>query len=394
MPILKPMALLALVLAVGSETSLAFEKVDYEIHLDTVTSGYEGGMCWVHPRAGILPRETPTVILTTQELFVGGSDFYLGLHTFRTENLGKSWEGPIPEPGLARAIHPSGTEAVAADFTPQWHAHSGKLLGTGHTINYEGLKILRNCPIHPVYAVYNEDNERWDPWKILDLPEIPMFYRTGAGCCQRVDLPDGDILLPVYHKGEGEDFSATTVLRCGFDGENLSYEEHGNTLRQDTIRGFAEPSLTEFKGRYYLTIRHNERGYVATSGDGLHFSEPLPWFFDTGEELGSYNTQQHWIATGDGLFLVYTRRGAENDHVFRHRAPLFIAQVDPDTLCVLRETERVLVPERGARLGNFGITDVKDNETWVTVAEWMQPVGIEKYGSDNTIYVAKIRWTP
>ncbi|MCA9426382.1 MAG: exo-alpha-sialidase, partial [Candidatus Omnitrophica bacterium] len=95
-----------------------------------------------------------------------------------------------------------------------------------------------------------------------------------------------------------------------------------------------------------------------------------------------------------GLFLVYTRRGAENDHVFRHRAPLFIAQVDPDTLCVLRETERVLVPERGARLGNFGITDVKNNETWVTVAEWMQPVGIEKYGSDNTIYVAKIRWTP
>ncbi|MCA9427314.1 MAG: hypothetical protein KC994_19695, partial [Candidatus Omnitrophica bacterium] len=164
---------LTIALLFYSAPTLATERIDFHIDLSTVTSGYEGGMCWVHPRAGILPRETPTVILTTQELFVGGSDFYLGLHTFRTENLGKSWEGPIPEPGLARAIHPSGTEAVAADFTPQWHAHSGKLLGTGHTINYEGLKILRNCPIHPVYAVYNEDNERWDPWKILDLPEIP-----------------------------------------------------------------------------------------------------------------------------------------------------------------------------------------------------------------------------
>jgi hypothetical protein len=31
---------------------------------------------------------------------------------------------------------------------------------------------------------------------------------------------------------------------------------------------------------------------------------------DDGAELGSYNTQQHWLSHGDGLFLMYTRRGA------------------------------------------------------------------------------------
>ena len=101
----------------------------------------------------------------------------------------------------------------------------------------------------------------------------------------------------------------------------------------------------------------------------------------------------------DGLFLVYTRKGANNDHVFRHRAPLFIAQVDPERLVVRRSTERVLVPQRGARLGNFGVTVVSPEETWVTVTEWMQTWGPKyilpvdnKYGADNSIYVAKIRW--
>jgi len=116
------------------------------------------------------------------------------------------------------------------------------------------------------------------------------------------------------------------------------------------------------------------------------------WKFDDGMELGNYNTQQHWVTHSDALFLVYTRRGADNDHVFRHRAHLFMAQVDPEKMAVIRETERILVPERGARLGNFGVTEVSQGETWVTVSEWMQPEGVEQYGSDGSVYVARIHW--
>src|SRR5690606_41950788 len=142
-------------------------------------------------------------------------------------------------------------------------------------------------------------------------------------------------------------------------------------------------------------------GFVTRNKDGLHFTPIQPWKFDDGSVLGNYNTQQHWVTHSDGLFLVYTRKGANNDHVMRHRAPLFIAQVDTEKLCVIRETEKILVPERGARLGNFGITDVSTEETWVTVAEWMQfsgksnhktPEDVSKYGSDGSVWVARIHW--
>lgn len=51
------------------------------------------------------------------------------------------------------------------------------------------------------------------------------------------------------------------------------------------------------------------------------------------------------------------------------------------------------MPEQGARLGNFGVTPVSPEETWVTAAEWMQPAGVEKRGSDNSVWVAKIKWS-
>src|SRR5690606_15357232 len=116
---------------------------------------------------------------------------------------------------------------------------------------------------------------------------------------------------------------------------------------------------------------NDEAGYVTTSGDGRTFDEPVAWAFDDGALLGNYNTQQHWVTRPDGLYLVYTRRGAGNDHVFRHRAPLFIARVDPEKRRIVRSSERVLVPNHGARLGNVGVTEVTPSETWVTVTEWM-----------------------
>jgi len=370
------------------------ELLDYDLRLDTIHSGFDGQTCWVHARAGAIPGVSPTVVLTMQKLLLTGSDVFYALHEMRTDDLGQTWTGPRPHgETLGRRRERGGIEVCVCDFTPQWHAASGVLLGTGHSARYLGDRLMPDPrPRETAYSIYHPADCTWEPWRTLDMPGEAHFS-SGAGCTQRVDLPNGDILLPIYFKGRNESISRVVVTRCTFDGRVLRCVETGNMLALDTARGLGEPSLTLFRCRYYLTLRHDQAGYVAVGNDGLHFGDPQPWTFDDGSSLGNYNTQQHWITHSDGLYLAYTRRGANNDHVFRHRAPLFVGRVDPDRCCVLRDTERVVVPERGARLGNFGVCNVNQGETWIIAAEWMQPLGCEHYGSNNSVFAARILWS-
>ena len=372
----------------------------FRVQLETIRRGYGGETCWVHPRAGAIPGAFPSVVLTMQKLLLTGSDVFFALNEMRTDDLGRTWSGPREHAAtLGRRTEAGGVIVATCDFTPKWHAKTGKLLGIGHTVRYRGDKVIHERDRETAYAIYDPAARTWTPWTTMAMPDSVKFQSAGAGSVQRIDLPDGDVLLPIYFKDKAQRQYRTTVLRCGFDGAKLTYREHGSELTVPIERGLYEPSLTRFQGRYFLTMRNDCAGYVATSADGLRFDEPRKWLWDDGTELGNYNTQQHWVTHSDALYLVYTRTGAGNDHVFRHRAPLFIAQVDPEKRRVLRATERVLVPERGARLGNFGVTEVNEHETWVTVAEWMQtwPPKIvippeNPYGADNSVYAARIVW--
>jgi hypothetical protein len=91
--------------------------------------------------------------------------------------------------------------------------------------------------------------------------------------------------------------------------------------------------------------------------------------------------------------LAYTRHGADNDHIPRHRAPLFLAQVDPDQLHVLRATEKVLIPQRGATLGNFGASAITPDESWVTVAEGVWNDDARKRGAKGATFLARVLWS-
>jgi hypothetical protein len=374
-------------------------RVGYRLERFYVDRGFDGQTCWIHARAGVMPADSgenpigrPTVLMTAQPLELAGSDVFHGLHTYRTRDLGLTWEGPFEEPAMRRETIDGDRERVVSDFTPKWHAASGTMLGIGHTVKYQNNRVMAVRPRATAYTVYDPETFQWQAWKKLELPDEPRFANAGAGSVQRFDQPDGTVLLPVHFKEMEAKRFHSTVLRCRFDGQTLEYLEHGSELTIDVGRGLYEPSLTFFDGAYYLTMRNDEDAYVARSEDGLHFDEPRPWTFDDGRSLGSYNTQQHWVTHRDALYLAYTRRGANNDHVFRHRAPLFLAQVDPQSLQIIEATEQVIAPERGARLGNFGVVDISPNESWVTVAEWMQPRGVEQYGSDNMLHVVRLKW--
>jgi hypothetical protein len=378
---------------------------DFTIERQVIREGFDGEYCWVHPRAGIVPQPggaPPAVVMTLQRLWLKGSDVFGPLHELRTDDLGRTWSGPVEHAAtLGHRPEPAGVTVGPCDFWPQWHAASGRLLGIGHTVRYRNQAVIRDRPRETCYSVYDPAARTWTPWRTLALPAEARFHNAGAGCAQRVDLPDGDILLPFYFKARGETDYRVAVLRCGFDGTALVVRAIGSELTVRGGRGLYEPSLAQVGGTFFLTLRHDNGAYVATSRDGLHFGAPRPWTWDDGTDLGSYNTQAHWVTHGAALFLVYTRKGAGNDHVFRHRAPLFLAQVDPAGPAVLRATEKILVPEHGARLGNSGVTRISADETWVTVAEWMQgnpplriiPPGNPR-GADNRVWAAKIRFAP
>ncbi len=387
-----------------------------KIELKTIRSGYDRESCWVHARCGVIPPGKAggagggdaVGLITMQKLSLSGTDVFHEICDMRSDDAGKTWSDPVAHSQTLgrRRIDEHDDEALS-DFTPTWHHKQGVLLGTGHTVRYrDGHVQPHPRPREVGYSIYNPQRRSWSARQALQLPDEPMFFSAGAGSTQRVDLPNGEILLPIYYAKPHESAeitgptnNAATVVRCGFDGEHLHYIEHGNSLSVPQSRGLGEPSIVHADGRYFLTLRNDDAGYMATSDDGLHFSPPQVWRFDDGTELGNYNTQQHWLKLAGKLYLVYTRKGANNDHVFRHRAPLFIAEVDTTNVRVIRGTEQIVVPERGARLGNFGIAQVRENEAWLVVSEWMQTTlpnpfdcrVCEQYGSDNSIYLAKLR---
>lgn len=372
--------------------------LDFTVKLEIVLKHDDGKFLWFHPRAAAIPGTdpaAPAAVMTIQK-HLKVSDYYSGLHVMTRATPSAPWVGPALPPELDWKQQPDGVTISVADVTPGWHAPTGRLLAIGCQVRYspKGAQLDDVKRAHQtVYAVFDPKSGKWTPWQVLVLPAEEEFNFARNACAQWLVRPDGGLLVPLYIGKSAKDRYSTTVAECRFDGTKLTYQRHGSVLRLPVARGLYEPSLVAFQGRYFLTLRNDLRGYVSASADGLNFAEPKPWLFDDDTELGSYNTQQHWLAHSDGLFLVYTRRGANNDHIIRNRAPLLMAQVDPATLRVLRRTEKVVVPERGAEMGNFGCNAFSESESWVTVSEGMFMKDSKQRGAEGATFVARILWS-
>lgn len=346
--------------------------------------GYDGKKCFVHARCA---GNGDFLIATAQYLDVSGSDVFSGIYMSKSYDGGKTWTELIPQEGI-KPITVGNITTVGCDGTPMYHKKTGKFLLIGHTASYapEAKHPLSDGRRDTFYSVYDEEKGCFGKMKFLEMPE--EFSRTGNGSGQSYELENGEILIPVYNEKKGTPYMDSMVLRCFFDGKNLCVREMGNSISVPIKRGVYEPSVIKHKDTYYATYRNDECGFVAKSEDGVHYTDFQHWKWEDGSLLQNYNTQQHWMTIGDELYLVYTRRGADNDHVFRHRAPLFMAKVE--NMRLVKDSEQVCVIERGARLGNFGVTQISKNKAIIMAAEWMQPVGCEKYGSDNSVFVTVV----
>ncbi len=371
-----------------------------KIDLKKISTDFNGKYCYVHARGGI--TADGEFVITCQPLRITGCDVFYGLEMVKSRDGFNTHSGIIPCEKLKRTPHLDKYEKVICDMTPLFHKKTGKLIITGSSIVYENDEFPKVPQRHcAAYAVYDPQKGDFDEYKLIVLDDENKYFKAGSGCCQTFEEENGDILIPFYYLDRKScddpwhSCSSVSVMRCAFDGENMTVKELGESLTVDVPRGLGEPSVTKHKGEYFLALRNDETGYVAKGNDGINFEKPVELCFDDGTNAGNYNTQQHWIQGGGKLYLVYTRRAGFNDHIFRHRAPLFIAEFDTEKMCLIRSTEKIVVPERGARLGNFGCFSINDSESYVVASEWMQGFNgnhekCMEYGSDNSIFVAKL----
>jgi hypothetical protein len=374
----------------------------------TLRHGREGsGPTWFHPRATMIPgiADAPSTAFMTLQT-IAGSDYFGPVQWSTSRDLGKTWIDPRPVPPLGRVPAGEQGEEGVCDVVPQWHPQTKTVLALGHNVFYKGPKFSSDQPSRrPVYAVWrgasgdgNSGDGAWGPRRALEWDDPRGAYIYSNNCGQRVNLPDGDVLMAFTFGPDKKAARSVAGVRCGFDGERLTVKHVGLPITNNRGRGLLEPSVTHFGDWFYLTMRaEDERGYVSVSHDGLNYTTKQPWAWDDGKPLSMSTTQQHWLAHSDALYLVYTRRDASNMNVLRWRSPLWMAQVDTKTLRLKRATERVVLPlvgdgvndpDRVAIMGNFHVTHASPDESWVTVGEW-QP----KNGIRGDLLMARIRWS-
>lgn len=363
--------------------------------------GVGSGPTWFHPRCCLVPAGAGNwplgngslVLMTLQE--IAGSDYFGPVHWMSTQDLGVTWSDPQPVPALGRVKRDDGWDEGVCDVVPEYHAPTGTVLALGHSVCYRGPRFEREQPPRwPVYSVWN--NGLWGERRRLewDDPRGSLIYTNNCG--QRVVLPDGEIAFVMTFGAQGTKRSAAGV-RCSFDGQTLAIKQIGREMHHAAGRGLLEPSLVQWRQKFYVTFRaEDNRGYVATSDDGLDFGDKQPWAWDNGEPVVMSTTQQHWLTHSEGLFLVYTRKDASNLNVPRWRSPLFVAQVDPRSLRLLRDTERILLPLMGDGVnapdevpysGNFHPVHVTADESWVTDGQF-----VPKRNYRGDLLLCRIRW--
>ncbi len=361
-----------------------------------IWEGRSKGTTWFHPRACVIPHRDGVISLMTMQS-ISGSDVFGPVHWSISTDKGHTWSPPEKIPGLGKHNYPNDLQEGVCDVVPDFHTQTDTALAIGHNVYYrDGVLTKPSTDRYPVYVVRTA-NGHWLPRQKLAWhnKDEPTLYT--CGCAQRINLPNGSILIPMsvgFTPGEPR---VVCSVRCRFDGVRLKMTEMGNALNLNVGRGLLEPSLASFNGKFYMTIRaEDDHGYASVSDNGLLWEDKQPWCWDDGIPLTMSTTQQRWIANKQGLFLVYTRKAEDNVNVMRWRAPLYIAQVDPQTLRLIRSSEKVVFPIIGdgvnnsdhvARMGNFHTVNVSENESWVTTGETLPSDGWK----GNTL-LARIKW--
>jgi beta-lactam-binding protein with PASTA domain len=245
----------------------------FRVDVSTLLTGH-GKQFFTQSRGALIPGAPARVVVTTQETDPTGAHGYADLFTIETVDNGRTWSSPQRIDSLRRTRLSEGHDLVMGDVCPQWHAATGRVLATGKTFGFLGGTTEDRGLERVSYSVRAPQSGEWSELRVLTLPasdhEGRPFLEPNSGCHQRVDLPNGEILLPIRYRKDSKVRDYTTIVaRCRFDGEKLTYVEHGSEFTIPRERGLYEPSITAFGGRYFVTMRADHSAFVARGGDGL-----------------------------------------------------------------------------------------------------------------------------
>jgi hypothetical protein len=360
------------------------------ISVNTLWHYEEDGVSYFHPRPCLIPNdEGGSLFMTLQP--VTGSDVFHHVKWAISHDHGATWAAPADIPELGWKPYKHETFEGVCDVVPDYHAQTNTILAMGHNVYYQNDRLL------DTYGTWNKDNvgfrERFQRYPVYSIRRadgswltrqkfhVPGFEECKGytpGCSQRVTLADGRLLIPLSFATWGQDAHHVCTVLCSYDGAELVVQERGSASQLDVGRGLLEPSVILHEDRFYMTMRAEDgHGHVAVSDGGLDWAPIKSWQWEDGKPLGMSTTQQHWLVHRGALYLVYTREAADNPKTFRWRAPLFIARVDPERLCLIRDTEQVVFPMLGdgvedgrvPLMGNFHTVNISAELSAVTVGE-------------------------
>lgn len=371
-----------------------------DITTEIVLNGRKKNQCYLHPVLAAAPAgvfcEKPMIMFgVTQQT---GDD--MGpMHYSYTMDLGKTW-APIFESENLYGIALEDDIFEIPWLHPFYHKKTKTMMTLGFTMfhrdnsdpsNYNKYKLesfVFGRKQSMGFAIWDHEKRDFKPWEKIQEPAIFPRLRLFSNNSHEED--DGTLLIPYYSETtesehtEHEGIPGAGVIRFNFDGQRFKILEVGPQVRIEKQYGICEPCIIKFKNKYYMTLRseifkddyegHDQKMYWSVSNNGINFSEPRNWCWDDGTNVETENTLQYFVSNGDTLFLIYTRiNNLCKNRVFRSRAPIFIAEVDTGKNCLVKDSEKIIFPEKGgARMGNFNAKNISENEIWVMDAEWVQ----------------------
>ena len=134
--------------------------------------GSDQDFIWTQARAAAIPGDEGSFVglMTMSQKLKSGDDVYYDLYQSLSTDRGGTWSEPDVIPGLR--IHEIGSRSrrSMSDMTPQWHAESGKVLNIGKSFFYTDNSTPDRSRREVAYAVYDQDQDEWGPYRALELP--------------------------------------------------------------------------------------------------------------------------------------------------------------------------------------------------------------------------------